>query len=228
MIEVLSESIRLVNLPFTVLLGLVVLYWLFVILGALDLDFGADAQAELSGDGDLSGDAHTDSDLHGHQEGTQGGGWVSDLLHFVNIGDVPLMIVASILTLCAWLFSMIVNHYWTGGSVLLALAALLPNLVVSLVVTRYLTLPLRPLFRLITKDSDDDQAIVGQSLITTSEANSEFGQAQIATTGAPLLINVRTLDGSALPRGASAVVVRAEPSKGVYLVAELPRPQLQS
>jgi hypothetical protein len=41
---------------------------------------------------------------------------------------------------------MIVNRYFTGGSVVLAAAALLPNLAVSIVATRYITFPFRPSF----------------------------------------------------------------------------------
>jgi hypothetical protein len=184
MLEVLTESIRYVNLPFTVLLGVVVLYWLFVMLGALDLSTGGDADA----------DAH-------HEGG--GSGWFGHVLHFINVGEVPVMLVASVMILCLWIGSLMTNYYFAGDSVLLACAFLVPNLVLSLIVTRYVTLPLRPLFRYLMKEHGEERIVVGQTCqIITSEATETFGQAQIDTSGAPLLINVRTIDGSALPKGA--------------------------
>ena len=210
--EVFAESIRYVNLPFTVLLGMVVIYWLFVMLGALDHELGL----------------HGEQDAHTHHHASVHG-WFGNMLHFVNVGEVPVMIVASILALCLWIGSMVANYYWTGGSVLLALAFLIPNLIVALVITRYVTLPLRPLFRYLGKEHDELQIVLGQTcLITTSQATESFGQAQIETKGAPLLINVRTMDGSAIPKGATAVVVSEDAAKGIYFIADLPKPELQS
>lgn len=216
MSEVLSEAILAVNLPFTVLLGLVVIYWLLVALGALDSSFGAD------GDVELHGDIHHHSDLH-----TDDPGWFDGVLRFINIGEVPVMVVLSVMSLCLWTCSLIANHYFTDFQVLLALAFLVPNLLVSALATRYLTLPLQPLFRMVRRAEGEAQSLVGRSCqITTSTANTAFGQAQVETNGAPLLIDVRTLDGVALPRGSNAVIFREDHERGVYYVAEVPNPQL--
>jgi hypothetical protein len=151
------------------------------------------------------------------------------VLQFINVGEVPVMLVASVLILCLWIGSLISNFYFTGGSLPLALAFLVPNSVLSLVITRYLTLPLRPLFRYLIKEHGEERIVVGQTCqIITSEATETFGQAQIDTSGAPLLINVRTIDGSALPKGATAVVVRQDDARGIYFIADLPKPQLHS
>ena len=67
MTELLTESFRLINLPFTILLILVIAYWLLVALGAVS---GPTADADL----DVGGDAHIDHDvdldtMHHHVEG---------------------------------------------------------------------------------------------------------------------------------------------------------------
>ncbi len=226
MFEVLAEAVALVNLPFTVLLGLVVLYWSLVALGALDTSFGSDVDAHVETEAHLEGHgaAHHESETDGHD-----GGWFSDVLHFINVGAVPLMVVLSVLSLSLWIGSMIANHYWTGGDPLLALAFILPNILVSAIVTRYVTLPLKPLFRLLRRDGEAHLSVVGQFCrIMTSQATGTFGQAEVTTKGAPLLIEVRTMDGLPLARGASAVVVREDNERGIYFVAEVPRPQLSS
>jgi hypothetical protein len=248
--EVFSESISWVNLPFTVLLGVVVAYWLMVALGFLDMNlFGevdADLHAEFHADAHVDGEIHaggTDGDVDGHPfipgdpphlTGDKAGGiskeltggdssFVMQALSFVNVGKVPVMFILSVLVLCLWLGSMIANHYLTGGSMGLALALVIPNLIVSVIATRYITLPFRPLFRMLTAERDEEVAVIGQRcVIVTSEATPEFGQAEIKTDGAPVLLNVRTMNDARLVRGDLAVVVRRDTDRDFHFIAPLP------
>jgi hypothetical protein len=244
--EVLTESIRWVNLPFTVLLAVVVLYWLMVGIGVLDLSLFGDLDADFHVDGHFDAHAHVDTDVgdhplipgdpaglhsgeaHGiHKEiaGGHNGSFLVQALSFLNVGQVPLTLVLSVFALCLWLGSMIVNRYLTGGSVALATAALIPNFIVSVVATRYITLPFRPLFRAITWERNEHFVVIGQRCtITTSEATPEFGQAEIKTDGAPLLLNVRTLNGSRLTKGETAVVARVDHDRSLYFITPLPKP----
>lgn len=213
MLEVFSEAIRPINLPFTILLGIVVLYWILVAVGAFGLDFGADGDI----DADVGADAaHSDV------------GWFSHFLNFINVGEVPITIVLSFLTLSAWFLSIVVNYYWTGGSMVLGLVALLPIFIVSAIVTRYLTLPFRPLIRVMSREPEAQQPIVGRTcLITTSEVTRQFGQAQIDTKGAPILINVRTLEDQPLPRGSTGLVVRKDDAKDLFYVVPISSDKLE-
>ncbi|MDB6174749.1 MAG: hypothetical protein JWL59_4060 [Chthoniobacteraceae bacterium] len=214
--EVFLEAITFVNLPFTVLLGLIVLYWVMVVIGALDSTFGSEFDGHLESGTESSSDHDANHD-----------GWISGLAHFINLGDVPLMVVMSVITLSLWTGSLIANRYVTGHQTLLALACLIPNLLISIVVTRYITLPLKPLFRMLRRNEDDAVPIVGQPCrILTSQVTGTFGQAEITTQGAPLLINVRTLDGSCLPKGAIAIVVREDRERDFYFVTAFPDPQM--
>lgn len=206
--EVFAEAISLVNLPFTVLLGVVMFYWLLVAVGALDSHGGADANGDFQHDGDV-------------------GDWWVGALDFINLGEVPIMVALSVFSLCLWTCSLIANFYFTDHQAGLALASLLPNLIVSALFTRYITLPLRPLFRMLREAEGNALPLIGQPCrITTSTANPTFGQAEVETKGAPLLIDVRTLDGVALPRGANAIIFREDHERGIYFVVEASNPQL--
>jgi hypothetical protein len=239
MSEVLTESIQWLNLPFTVLLGMVLLYWCLVMLGVVDIHlFGdtdvdvhaevdGDVHAEVDGDGHFEPSAHLDGGahpLHGDKDGALGSGFLIHALSFLNIGRVPLMLVVSVLSLCLWLGSIIANHYFTGGSATLALAALVPNFVLSVIATRYITMPFRPVFRMLNRDREDQIQVVGQHCtIVTSEATPEFGQAEIKTNGAPLLLNVRTINDERCVRGEVAVVVRHDAERSIHFIAPLPK-----
>ncbi|MHA3774283.1 hypothetical protein ACXR0O_22385 [Verrucomicrobiota bacterium sgz303538] len=227
MLEVFSEAIRPINLPFTVLLSVLVLYWSLVALGALGLDFGAHTDI----DGHVDTDLHVDSDVHVDHDldtGDAHSDWSSHLLGFINIGEVPITIVLSIMTLCMWVLSIIVNYYWTGGLLLLGVAALIPIVLISAVVTRYLTMPFKPLMRALNREGDEHLPIVGRTCqISTSEANAQFGQAKIDTKGAPIVINIRMLEGGPLPRGATALVVRQDRSKDIFYVVPVSSDRLE-
>ena len=135
------------------------------------------------------------------------------------------MIVLSVLVLTSWTFSMVANHYWTGGSSLLALAFLGVNFVVTIIITRYVTMPLKPLFRAINKQYDKPVELIGAHCkILTTEANGEFGQGEITTDGAPLLINVRVLNNETLRRGDLAVVVREDKENRIFYITANPLP----
>src|SRR5215203_1193086 len=60
--EVFAESITWANLPFTVLLGIVVLYWILVGLGALDMNLFGEVDADLHTDVHVDGHVHLDAD----------------------------------------------------------------------------------------------------------------------------------------------------------------------
>src|SRR4051812_36522355 len=118
MSEVLAEATRLINLPFTLLLGLILFYWMLVAIGLLDMhlfsdgdfDLHTDAHTDLDGDGDL--DFHGDPHLHGDKGlHLHGGSWWAGPLTFVNVGQVPVMIVVSVLSLCLWVGALLSNYY---------------------------------------------------------------------------------------------------------------------
>ena len=63
-LELMRFSFDMVNLPFTVLLLVVMLYWGCVIAGAMDLDFfDIDADAEVDMDADVDVDVDADLDV---------------------------------------------------------------------------------------------------------------------------------------------------------------------
>jgi hypothetical protein len=242
--ELITEAFRLINFPFTLLVILVILYWSLVAFGALagpsaeadlDLDAGAhfDADAGADLDAQLDHDVELDT-MHHHVEGHhsahahgESGSWWNGALKFVNLGEVPAMVVLSVLILSLWTFGIIANAFWTGGSALLAAAFLALNFVISAFVTRYVTLPLKPLFRLLNKEYDEAVQIVGRPCrIVTSEATGDFGQAEVTTSGAPILINVRTLNDAVLARGDLAVVVREDVDRRIFYITANPLPRV--
>jgi hypothetical protein len=240
MMEVLSESVRLANLPFTILLGCVVLYWLLMSVGLFSLDSGADvdvhadvhadvdAHVDADVDADVHADVHADGDAEAHVDTGAEPGVVSGLLQFLNLGQVPAMVVISVMALCMWVISLILNYYWGDGTVLRWGLFLAGNLVATFVLAHFLTLPFKKLFKALNKEYEEHLPIVGRTcVVTTSEANAEFGQAQIETKGAPILINVRAPEGEVLRKGETGLVIKSDKDKNLYSVVKVTAAKLE-
>ncbi|MEM7312397.1 MAG: hypothetical protein AAF497_04520, partial [Planctomycetota bacterium] len=221
------EFIRLcfapATVPFTIMLGLVVLYWFMVILGAvgmdtldvdmdmdadvdLDLDFDVDADVDVDfdvdADVDLDVDADVDADFDGDVDGDlEVAGtmptWVW-LLKFFNLGEVPLTILLSVMVFCLWSLSLILNAEWNvSQDVGMSLLLLIPNVFGSLLTTKILTAPFRPIFRRAKEGIARPVRIVGKRVfVTTGEVTESFGQAELCqhddSKDGPITLNIRS------------------------------------
>lgn len=205
MVEYLQQCLTGANLPATVLLILVIGYWLLVMLGALDLGY-------FDIDFDIDLDGQTDSPL---SVGFLG-------LRFLNLGRVPVMVWVSVFALALWLISMLFwfvfdrvgyeANLWFDAQYLLRNAAL------SVVLTKLITQPLVHVFD-APEDYTPEQLIGGECEVSTFEATSESGQARFRTDGAPLLLNVRMTAGK-LAKGDRAQIVDYDPESRTYLISK--------
>jgi hypothetical protein len=126
-----------------------------------------------------------------------------------------------------WLGSLILNHYFNDGHFWKALALLVPNLIGAGIATGILTLPIRKAVRKMNTGIEQEKSFVGMPcVIISSEATSDFGQAEIATCGAPLTINVRTAPGEVLRRGEEGRILK-DPANGIYLITKATNPVTQ-
>ncbi len=204
--EFFQASISLVNLPFTVLLVLIILYWLTVIFGAVDIEL-------FDFDIDLDSDVDMDMDVDAP------GGFFHSILSLLNVGEVPFIVVMSVMILCGWCISMLSNHYLNvDQSLLISAGLLVPNLIVSLIVAGLVTRPLRRVFSTLSDDEKHQKVLRKVGVIITSEVNATFGQMEIETKGAPVVINVRTLGETILKKGDKALVCKQDKEKGIYFI----------
>lgn len=215
MVELISAAFAPVNVVFTVLLLLTGLYWITVILGVLDVDlFNIDT---VDSGPEIDVDADADADLDGMEMGLG-----RSILHFFYIGEVPTMILVSILILSLWSFSILGNYYLNpGGSFLMAIPIFIGNLVASAFVMKLFALPLRKLYVMLNKDYNAPGDVMGRicRIVTTQVAKDKMGQAEVATKGAPILLNVLSQDEHVFRKGEEAVIVAFDDQKGTYLIA---------
>ena len=211
--ELLTECLKLVNLPYTILFGGSMLYWILYVLGAVGadlLDFDIDMDTDVDADADV--DMDIDGDIH-HS------GMLTTVLKFLHVGDVPVTVVASMLSMGMWVASILSNHFLNNNSIGVALALLLPILLCGMIFTRIGLSPFLPLLRSAFDESGDVTEIIGKLCTVISlEANSTYGQVEIAMQGSPLTLNIKTRDGEVLKKGDEAVVFDRDSDNETYIV----------
>lgn len=212
MSELLHVALMPANLIFTALLGLVVVYWIMVILGALDFDF---LNIDFDTDTDVDVDVDTDMDV-------QGGGVLRSVLEFFYVGEIPVMVLVSVFALCVWMVSVLGNYYLNPkGSLILSLPILAGNLIVSCMLVKIMAVPLRKLFKSLETDPNATRSVMGRicRIVTTEITNTRIGQGEVTGKGAPVLLNVMAEGDHVFVKDDEAVIVGHNKKTGVYLIA---------
>ncbi|WP_437954849.1 glycine zipper family protein [Sorangium sp. So ce119] len=242
MAEVLAASLMFPAVLFTVVLALALIYWLFVLLGALDLDLLGGAHADAAPDlGALGGAAKgalegatkgaLEGAAKGAAEGLADGGDVADgvgsLLVALQLHRVPATVSLTLVAAFGWfssvLSTMLAEPAWIGAGLprwALGLAVLAGSLTVAVLLTSLAVRPIAPLF--VTRHAQAKKDLVGRvCVISTGRVDERFGQAVIEEGGASHILDVRSDTPGALRRGDRALLVSWDPNGEVFGVEPL-------
>ncbi|MDZ7616349.1 MAG: DUF1449 family protein [Patescibacteria group bacterium] len=190
-------------LPATLVLILAAVYWLLAVVAGLELEL---FDFDLDFDGE--------PDLHS----VLGMGMV--VLRFLNIGRVPMMVWASVFAIVLWTVTLLLDRMMDDPTsrteLLYTLQYVVRNVVFGLLITKGITQPLRDKFEPVEPNRAEE--LIGRSChITTSEVTERFGQAQVATDAAPLILDVRARHAP-LAKGEAAIIVDYDPNAKVYFI----------
>lgn len=188
---------------FTVLLGVVFLYWLLAILGAVDIDM-------LDVDMDIDTDA-------------SGVGGLTGLLSTLGLSGPPVTVILSVLIVSSWLLSYFATAYllilvpWDMFREFIGAGMLVACFIVSIPITAQLIKPLSGLFKVHAAKSKR-QFIGAVCKITTLEVTDTFGQAEIDDGEAGIIVAVRSNTPNVFKKGDKAVVTSYDQDKNTYEV----------
>jgi len=213
MTELFNEALGAHQVPLTILLGFVLLYWLLVALGVMEGDFEvSDGSTGLEVGGDQVGDM-----------GAMGAAWIS-AGRWLGFAKVPIVVWGSFFILFLWLAALLLNAIFNGEpgdrGLVTAGILLVPSAFFSLIVTKLVTWPLGKVFTLLGTTESEAVEVIGQlGRVTSSTVDESFGQVEIPGTGAPVSIRVRLTPG-ALPllRGEFVRVLQLSEDGSHYLV----------
>lgn len=208
MSEFFAAILSPVNFALTVLLVCFMFYWLVVMFGMTDLDA-------------FDVDVDVDTDVDAPSGGSAVGGGMMGILKFLNVGEVPLMVLLSTFALVMWTIGVLAHIFVGAWSIGVQLLALIPMAVIAVLLTKILTQPAKRVFAKMDESAAAGSVeVLGQRcLIISATADHRHGQAEIKTAGAPVKINVKTPSQEiVLLRGSEAVVVNDRDENGVYII----------
>lgn len=229
MSPIIDASLAFPTVIFSLFLVVVLLYWVLVVLGTVDMDmfdfdfdgdFGGDLGGDLGADlgdagADLDGDVDADGDAHGH-------GTFADILARLDLTEIPLTVSLSLFFLLAWLVCVSAVQVFGAPVTALGIGAALAAgaMVISLLATSRVAVVLKPLFR--TFYAPKHKSLLGKTCrITTLKVTDSYGQAEVADGGAGLLIQVRSSNAEELERGSEALIFDYDAENEIFSVKPL-------
>jgi magnesium-transporting ATPase (P-type) len=222
MLEVWFLATSFPSVIYTVLLGVVLVYWTFVIAGVVDLD-SADPGGSIEGATKGALEGATKGALEGATKGAlEGLGVLAALMSALHLGRVPVTTVLSLLVTFSWLSSVVSMQVVTrilagfGGaftSWLVLLAA--PLLALPLTI-----LAVRPLSRVFVEKRVTSRAdLIGKTcVVRTGKVTEAFGEGTLEDGGAGLVVRVRVDGDKALQRGDHALIVEWDAKRDAFVV----------
>ncbi len=211
MVELIQLSFSPINVLFTLLLVIVVMYWLTVILGVLETDLFDIDLPDMDMETDM--DAGVDADL--------GSGAAWGILHWFHVGEMPVTVLLSIFILSLWAIAILGNYYLNPDMrILPALGVFICNIAISSLVVKCVALPLRPLYALFYRDLNAPKKVIGSQghVITTHVTSDEMGQVEVNTKGAPIRLNVRSKNDHTFHEHDQVVIVGKDKKSNIYFI----------
>jgi phosphoglycerol transferase MdoB-like AlkP superfamily enzyme len=212
--EALAYSFQSINVFPTILLLITVLYWVAVILGALDVGF-----LDFDLDPDFETDVNVEIDVGTEVGGEPGGGFAESFLSFFNLGRVPVMVVFSFFSISFWLVAINVNYYLTIQTLWLAALIYLPVIFGSMLVAKFCTIPLLPVFGALNKEGQSKQDLVGTLGITVLPLSiGKLGQVKLIKNEETFVIKVKTFFQDKIDKGTQVIVIEYKEQDRFYIV----------
>jgi hypothetical protein len=144
---------------------------------------------------------------------------------FFNLGQVPFMVIFSVLILSMWAISVYLNSPNSfinpQMSATWAVILFLPNFIVSMFVTKFVTMPLVPLFRALDSSKQALEMRGQIATLTTPATNNSIGQAKLTVNGSTVTVSVRTIDDQPIERGATVIVIEEIKEERVFIVQRM-------
>jgi len=224
MTEFFNFAFAPANLFYSLLLCIILIYWMTVFLGALDLDFldfdidtDVDMDVDVDVDVDIDADVDVDSEVETDVSGG-GGGLFLSALSFFNIGMVPFMIFVSVLVLSMWAIAIFFNNTiqnTTNFGLWIA-----PIFISGLFVSKIFTAPFKAMHKRMTKTAVSKKQLVGKiAKVTLSISNGKAGQAELNYEDSHFLLTVRSEDESeSIPKGSQVILTEYRDDRDYFLV----------
>jgi len=146
------------------------------------------------------------------------------LLSWLGWKDVPVAVCLSVVSLVWWSATMLAWHAFEPSQAWVLWASLIA-FPISIFVSRVLVKPFGWFFSALSADEPHEPTTERFAILMTPLRVGQIGQAEIATRGSSLLLNVILERGEDLPKGARVVVAERR-EDGVHIVIPSSSPEI--
>jgi hypothetical protein len=235
----LAVALAFPTVVYTVALGVALVYWVFVMVGAAHIDALGDGAADGAIDGAakgvmegaadaVGGHGHADAgDLadggDGHDVGSHGA--IAGLLNSLRLRSAPATVVLSVIIVFAWLLSIFgmqaaAAYLPPAISGIARFAVFLLAPLAALPFTSLVIRPLAPIFAAPHAAKSAD--LVGKvCTVRTGTVTDRFGEALLEDGGAGLVVRVRIDTGDTVKRGDQVVITSYDDERQEFTVAPM-------
>lgn len=212
------------NAVMTVIMAVLLVYWLFTFLlgvGLDDLDLGFDFDVDVPEADVPDMDAGVETADPEHEVAPEKSpGFFIKFLNYMNVGRVPFMLVFSALKFFMWIGSLITTSLvdvtsWGLSSLLI----LIPIAIVAVFFTKFATNPMVKFFKEIGYRGEEEIDFLGRSgKMLSSIKEGKIGTAEFVIDNNPIKLSVKSLDGAEIKYGDYVVVMDESDDKKYYMV----------
>lgn len=222
-----------VNIALTLLLIILIIYWLATMITGIDFDLDIDVDIDVDVDVDLDpgieggnmdfqdvANAEVDRD-HVVNKRTRKLKWWQIFLIYFNFVGLPFMFTFTFWIFLWWMISLlttsITGSYDNSFGYAIVLVAFIP----ALILTKIVTTPFKSFFKNLNKDGDKAADFLGRkALLLSSISGDKLGNAEVMADGNVMSIYVKSLDGSKLSFRESVLIIKQSDDKNYFLVSK--------
>lgn len=220
-----------VNLPLTILSGILVIYWLLTMFTGIDWDVDFDVDIDVDADVDLDthlegaelsfddvANVEVDKDQIVKDRRKPLKWWQIVLIHFNFVG-LPFMFTLTAWILFWWIATLLATSITGSANSTFGFVWFFALILPTLYFTKLFTTPFKSFFKGFNKDGEKAIDYIGlQGKLLDSIGNESKGRVQLWHNDSALIINVKSYKGEAIIRGQNVLVIQSNEDKSIYFV----------
>ncbi|MCC4211096.1 OB-fold-containig protein [Leeuwenhoekiella parthenopeia] len=220
-----------VNIVLTILLIILILYWIVTMIGGIDFDLDIDVDVDVDVDADFEPnieggtmDFEDVSNVEVNKEHVVGKrrkplkAWQIFLIYFNFVG-LPFMFTFTCWIFIWWLMTTLTTALTFTYDNVLGFVIMLVALFPALIVNKLFTAPFKGFFRHLNKDGDVAIDFLGRkATLLSSIAGEKMGNAEVLADGNAMSVYVKSLTGEPLAYGSTVLIIKQSADHNYYLV----------
>lgn len=228
-----------VNMPLTILLIILFLYWILTMMSGLDFDLDFDVEVDVDVDVDIDTDIDIDTDtaldsgnvsfddfanaevkkeniLPNRKRDLK---WWQIVLVYFNFVELPFMFTFTFWILCWWFltvfFTNFTHSYDNSFGFIIFFIAIIP----SLILTKILTSPFKKFFKNFSKKGEESLDLLGRrGVLISNLSGDKLGSVKLIVDSSPINVYCKSLNGEKINSGQEVLIIKESPDKKYYFI----------